>query len=122
MNFTFFWMLAGFLLVNGCSINPTQPLDKTSAGNVETSRGEPTADASLSRETNDMERLAHLWQKRKQEGFVDDYPIGPGDILQISVPGMEELKDLTVRVSGEGIISLPFVGVVKAAGMTDKAL
>src|SRR2546426_3406549 len=106
MNFTFSWILAGFLLVNGCSsVNPTQPLNKTSE-NIETARGEPTADASSSRDNNDMERLADLWQKRKQEGVVDDFPIGPGDILQISVPGMEELRDLTVRVSGEGMISL----------------
>src|SRR2546422_5854428 len=123
MNFTFFWILAGFLLVNGCSsVNPTQPLDKTSAANIETARGEPTAYTSLSQDNNDLERLADLWQKRKQEGVVDDFPIGPGDVLQISVPGMEELRDLTVRVSGGGMISLPFVGIVNAAGMSDKAL
>lgn len=70
----------------------------------------------------DLERLAQLWHKRTQEGAASDYPIGPGDVLEISVPAMEELSSRTVRVSGDGMISLPFVGTVQAGGLTEKGL
>jgi polysaccharide export outer membrane protein len=70
----------------------------------------------------ELERLAHLWQRRTHDSVLADYPLGPGDVLEISVPAIEELKDRTVRVSGEGTITLPFVGVVQVVGMTDKEL
>jgi polysaccharide export outer membrane protein len=35
---------------------------------------------------------------------------------------MEEITIITQRVTGEGTISLPFVGVINASGMTDKTL
>jgi len=84
---------------------------------------ETTAAVSLDApNTQERERLTQLWQRRTQEGVLADHPIGPGDLLEISVPAIEELKDRTVRVSGEGTIMLPYVGVVRTAGMTDKEL
>ena len=70
----------------------------------------------------DVERLAHLWQKRTQEEVIADYPIGPGDVLEVSVPAMEELKSRTVRVLGDGTLSLPFIGQIQAAGLTKEEL
>jgi len=64
--------------------------------------------------------LAHLWQKRTHEGSSSDYPIGPGDLLQISVPAMEELNNYQARVSAEGNITLPLIGVVPVAGLTEQ--
>jgi polysaccharide export outer membrane protein len=61
-------------------------------------------------------------RKRTEVSLNSDYPIGPGDVLEISVAGLEEIKLISERVTGEGTISLPLVGVVKAAGMTDKFL
>ncbi len=74
------------------------------------------------KENNDLERLAQLWERRRRESLATDYPIGPGDVIEISVPGMEEIKVVSQRVTGEGTISLPFVGVINASGMTDKTL
>jgi polysaccharide export outer membrane protein len=71
---------------------------------------------------NDLERLAHVWAKRNQDIAAGDYPIGPGDVLEITVPGMDEIKDVFVRVSAEGTISLPFAGILRVTGMTDKEL
>ena len=48
-----------------------------------------------------------------------DYPIGPGDVLEIAVPAMEEINGRQVRVSGEGTITLPLIGVMQAAGLTE---
>lgn len=72
--------------------------------------------------STDLAKLALLQQKRLRESAPTDYPIGPGDVLNISVPAMEELANRTVRVSGDGMISLPFVGTVQASGLTEKRL
>src|SRR5262249_52976590 len=72
--------------------------------------------------TQERERLTQLWQRRTKEGVLADHPLGPGDVLELSVPAIDELKDRTVRVSGEGTITLPYVGVVRTAGMTDQEL
>jgi polysaccharide export outer membrane protein len=122
MIFTLFWILSGFLLINGCSsVNPPQPLDKKPLAGIEKSDN-GSVFAADPQQTDDLERLARLSQKRRQEALVGDYPIGAGDVLQVSVTGMDELKDHTVRVTGEGTISLPFVGIFNVAGVTDRAL
>lgn len=73
-------------------------------------------------EKADLERLAELWQKRTRESSYSDYPIGPGDVLEISIPAIDELRDRVVRVSGEGAITLPFIGAVRAAGLSEAEL
>ncbi len=69
--------------------------------------------------TDDLDRLARLWSQRTQEAGSAEYPLGPGDMLEISVPRMAELESRTVRVSGDGTIALPFVGVVTVQGHTE---
>lgn len=76
----------------------------------------------FSQDATDLERLGRLWQVRTQQSSVSDYPIGPGDVLEISVPLMEEIKDRAVRVTAEGTISLPFIGRVQAEGLTEEEL
>jgi polysaccharide export outer membrane protein len=51
-----------------------------------------------------------------------DYPIGAGDVLEVSVPALEELTNRVVRVSGDGSMMLPMVGLVQAAGLTEQQL
>jgi polysaccharide export outer membrane protein len=70
----------------------------------------------------DLEKLAKLWKERTQDKTVTDYPIGAGDVLEISVPAIEELRGRVVRVSGDGTISLPFVGKLYVTGMTEEQL
>lgn len=70
----------------------------------------------------DLEKLVRLWQRRSQEKTTSDYPIGPGDVVEISVPAIEELRGRVVRISGDGAISLPFVGKIQAAGLTEEEL
>jgi polysaccharide export outer membrane protein len=71
-----------------------------------------------------LQRLADLWQRRTRGNPPSDYPIAPGDVLEISVPGLEEFKDRdrVVRVSGEGTISLPLIGIIQAAGLSEHEL
>jgi protein involved in polysaccharide export with SLBB domain len=67
-------------------------------------------------------RLAALWQSRAEGQSPGDYPIGPGDVVQVSVPAIAELSQRTARVSGEGTIALPMIGAVHAGGLTEEEL
>ena len=104
---------------NGCSaVTPDQSREKAH----EKLGYAQAIDATKEKENTDLERLARLWEKRKQENLAIDYPMGPGDVIEINVAGMDEIKNLTERVTGAGTISLPFVGVIDVNGLTDKAL
>jgi polysaccharide biosynthesis/export protein len=46
-----------------------------------------------------------------------DYRIGPEDLLEVQVFGVEQLTR-TVRVNGRGLISLPLIGSLEVGGMT----
>jgi polysaccharide export outer membrane protein len=70
----------------------------------------------------DLQKLVRLWEVRSEENLGSDYPIGVGDVLEISVPAIEELRSRTVRIAREGTIALPFVGKVQAAGLTGEEL
>ncbi|MBN1271303.1 MAG: polysaccharide biosynthesis/export family protein [Candidatus Aminicenantes bacterium] len=55
--------------------------------------------------------------RESQERFTSEYRIGPKDLLEISVFGLEELNK-SVRVSEDGKISLPLLGEVEVEGLT----
>jgi len=52
-----------------------------------------------------------------QEKYTADYKVGPKDLLEISVFGLDELNK-TVRVSEDGMITLPLLGEVEVEGLT----
>jgi polysaccharide export outer membrane protein len=52
---------------------------------------------------------------------TEEYQIGPQDLLEVKVFGVEELSR-TVRVNNRGFIDLPLVGMVEAAGLTSEEL
>lgn len=76
--------------------------------------------------TTDAEQLQELWQNRfanlnssaGSRGFL----LGPGDVLRISVPLMEPLRDRVVLVSERDTISLPLIGDINLAGMSEEDL
>ena len=115
------FMLA-VVCVAGCATQTpkSSPADKSVVG-VPQSR-EAFSPASLVGDKSDLEKLAALWLKRSQEKANSNFPIGTGDVVEISVPAIEELRSRTVRLSGDGTISLPFVGKVEAAGLTEEEL
>ena len=53
--------------------------------------------------------------------IVDDYRIGPSDLLEVSVFQVPELSR-TVRVNGRGELTLPLIGQVQAGGLTGQQL
>ena len=52
-----------------------------------------------------------------QEKISTEYKIGPKDLLEISVFGVQDLNR-TVRVSEDGMITLPLIGEVSVEGLT----
>lgn len=78
--------------------------------------------AAFAPDSGDLDKLAKLWQERSNDSSTSDFPIGPGDVVEISVPAMEELRARTVRVAGDGGFTLPFLGKVQAAGLTGENL
>ena len=51
----------------------------------------------------------------------EDYRIGAQDLLELQVFGAPDLNR-TVRVNSRGLISLPLIGLVQAAGLTSEQL
>jgi polysaccharide biosynthesis/export protein len=66
--------------------------------------------------------IARLWAQRTREELPSDLPLGPGDVLEISATPMTELQNYAVRVAGDGMISLPLIGPVRAGGRSEAAL
>ena len=52
---------------------------------------------------------------------MEEYRIGPQDLLELQVFGVDALNR-TVRVNSRGFISLPLVGLIQAAGLTSEQL
>ena len=121
-----FFLLILLILASGCSVaseDSARNTEKPTATSPQSSNlGAPASSFNQSLPNTDLDRLARLWQIRSQKSAASDYPVGAGDVVEISVPAIEELRDRVVRISGEGTISLPFVGDLQAAGLTEAAL
>jgi polysaccharide export outer membrane protein len=64
--------------------------------------------------------IERIWDERQNDSYSPDFAIGPGDVMEISAPDLEEIKDRTERVSANGTISLPIAGEVHVGGLTEK--
>jgi polysaccharide biosynthesis/export protein len=84
--------------------------------------GDPRVPSVANSRAN-MDRLKALWEKRSKEDTAStDYPVGPGDVIEVSVIGVDDLKERTVRVSGANQIELPLIGVIQVGGLTEAGL
>jgi len=108
-------LVAGAL---GCATNQTAPAAVSAA---QTSAVSSSDQPSQAADTSDVQRLQELWQKRTRDTFGSDFTLGPGDVLEISVP-LEQLEHREVRVSPRDTITLPLAGVVDVKGMTEQRL
>jgi polysaccharide export outer membrane protein len=77
---------------------------------------------SIANSDANQDRLKALWEKRSSLPETMDFPIGPGDVIEITVPGVDDLKDRSVRVSGSGQIELPLIGIIEVSGQTEAGL
>ena len=71
---------------------------------------------------NQLEQILETGAGTRAAGAaMDEYVIGPEDLLEITVFEAAEMSR-TVRVAAGGEITLPLVGPVRAAGLTPRAL
>jgi protein involved in polysaccharide export with SLBB domain len=70
----------------------------------------------------DTDRLGRLRVEREKDTFADKLAIGPGDVIEVSVPRVPELNRFKVRVSEDNTVSVPLAGVVPVGGMTEEEL
>jgi polysaccharide export outer membrane protein len=47
-----------------------------------------------------------------------DLPLGPGDLIEVSVFDVQELSSFKLRISNAGNITLPLIGTLPAAGLS----
>src|ERR1700682_2608156 len=53
---------------------------------------DPVVDGNESEDRASAKQLDALVRQRLHDRFDSDYPVGPGDVLEISVPDMPELR------------------------------
>src|SRR5260370_11924009 len=70
----------------------------------------------------DSQRLEQLRLSRAHDAFSPDFSIGPGEILCVTVPGVDELKDYEVRVSADNTITLPVTDEIHIAGLSQEGV
>jgi polysaccharide export outer membrane protein len=107
-----------FLLASACGASANGTPGAAAGFPGSTVEGDPTSGDNLAMESCKAPALIHLWQKRASEP-IRDLPVGPGDVITVTVPEVEEIQNQRVRVSAEGTISLPLIGTVRVAGLGD---
>ncbi|MFP6663193.1 MAG: polysaccharide biosynthesis/export family protein [Deltaproteobacteria bacterium] len=109
-------------LAGGCAARSNTNGWSPVGGDQATSEGSKAiaAGSLASSPAVDLARLRRIYDERTKAIDGYDYPIGTGDMIEISVPAMPELDDETVRVTSSGTVSLPMLGDIQAAGLTEK--
>ncbi|RLA89111.1 MAG: hypothetical protein DRG20_05135, partial [Deltaproteobacteria bacterium] len=99
-----------FMLILGCATSSPEP--EKIATNLQKSH--PPTYSELF-----PQQLSLLSEQKRP--ISKDYKIGPGDLLDISVFGVEDLQT-KVRVSSSGLVTLPLIGVISVNGLTSYEL
>lgn len=135
------------LAVGGCATSSPGPADVPVPVQPAPEMVSPALTMTSPPSTDDsaglkVSRLDQLMESRHAQ--VDDFPIGPGDVIAISVPGLPDfdsshgggqsagttgtetggavLDNWTVRVGSQGEINLPLLGRIHVAGLTEEGL
>lgn len=80
----------------------------------------PTVDLGIKKKTEKLNEVIMV-SAASRSNTMDDYRIGPEDLLEIEAYNVEDVKK-TVRVNSQGDIALPLVGIIRAKGMTTSEL
>ncbi|MBN8550539.1 MAG: polysaccharide biosynthesis/export family protein [Deltaproteobacteria bacterium] len=118
------FLILAALCVSGCSTRGTTKPRSQVISDAQ-SKGVPVLSVEEDRalffeaDTTNQNRLVNLIKRRSEStGHDDTYRIGPRDELEINVFDVPELN-VTARVRESGFVSLPLLGAVKAAGLTE---
>jgi len=105
------------LLLVSCASGPTPTIPEGQIVSPERTSREIESSQQM-KAMNEMILMSALSSKRDP---YHDYKIGPEDLVEISVFEVEKLNK-TVRVSSQGNISLPLLGVLRVKGLTANQL
>src|SRR5579885_978148 len=99
----------------GCSTSKQQP-----AGNLppEFSNEARQARAALDTQMCSNPKVIEIWKHRTEN--PGEFTLGPGDVLQVSSPNVNELKDRVVSLYANWNVSLPRIGDIKLSWLTEK--
>jgi polysaccharide export outer membrane protein len=100
---------AGLLLREPREVGPRSVGDSRPRGGTEAS----PSTAALNR---------RLLEQAARAGDEGDLPVGAGDLLEVSVFEVEELSRIRLRVPYRGVVTLPLLGQIQAAGRTTAEL
>lgn len=112
------------LLLAGCAASvPPRAVAPTQAFNsVGTSNTYGSPELAVAETGGDVATLTSLWSSRVADEHADkrdpDFVLGPGDVLRVSLPQLEGLKDSKIPISESDTIDLPLLGVIDVRGMT----
>lgn len=106
----FFLMILLLFIVPSCASTSSQKGDAASPEKV-------TREIESSKKVNAMNERIMMSTLSSRKTSSRDYKIGPQDLLEISVFEVEKLNK-TVRVSSQGNINLPLIGILKVKGLT----
>ena len=57
-----------------------------------------------------------------RDAFTTAYGVGPGDVLRLNLFGEEGMRDLFVRVDGQGYIQVPIIDALNVEGRTTRQI
>lgn len=103
-----------FVLLISCASAPSAKKESTAPGN-------PVKEIESFSRVKEMNEKILMSMLSSKKDLNRDYKIGPEDLLEISVFEDEKLNK-TVRVSSQGNINLPLLGVVRVKGLTASQL
>jgi polysaccharide export outer membrane protein len=106
------WALLGLLVLNGCATLGLDPEITVSTPPSNTFQVDKKQESQKFASAEFIKTLS----KEKQEN--QDYRLGPGDILDISIWGRPKISRNNVIVAPDGVISLPRAGVISVTGWT----
>ena len=111
-----------FLLIGLTCVVFTLSCASKSSLNKDVNRSSlPTEEIKASEQVRAMNERILMRSLSSGKDYYRDYKIGPEDLIEISVFEEEKLNK-TVRVSSQGNISLPLLGILRVKGLTANEL
>jgi polysaccharide biosynthesis/export protein len=108
------------LALAGCGTRSARVSD---TGAPAQASGQPGASQSQSQSQSQpaAARVDTLWRERSGAA-QGEFCLGPGDLLDISVPRVDDMQGLRARIDPAGMVTLPNLGAIQAAGLTESQL
>lgn len=101
------------LAVSGCASSPAET-ERAQAQATLTAEAEARVEEARLQDLNQQIAATAAAQGALIAG--QDYRLGPGDVIRIEAPQLEEIGGLKVRISGRGTVTLPMLDEVEVGG------